>query len=63
MIMLAGVLWALTDLDRLPLLRPDAHGFWSLAVEPPLLVVAAGLFFHRFIASGLIRDLQRSAVG
>jgi hypothetical protein len=63
MIMLAGVLWALTEFDRLPLLKPDAHGFWSLAVEPPLLVVLAGLFFHRFIASGLIRDLRRSEVG
>ena len=63
MIMLAGLLWALTELDRLPLLKPDAHGFWSLAVEPPLLVVLAGLFFHRFIASGLIRDLRRSEVG
>jgi hypothetical protein len=63
LIMLAGVLWALTGLDRLPLLNPDAHGFWSLAVEPPLLVVLAGLFFHRFIASGLIRDLDWSEVG
>ncbi len=42
--------------NRLPLVDPDARGFWSLAVEPPLPVLLAGLFFHRFIASGLIRD-------
>ena len=63
LIMLAGVLWAITQPDRLPLLDPDAHGFWSLAVEPPLLVLLAGIFFHRFIASGLIHDLCGSEVG
>jgi len=63
LIVLAGVLWAITQPDRVPLLDPDAHGFWSLAVEPPLLVLLAGVFFHRFIASGLIRDLYGSGVG
>jgi len=62
LIVLAGVLWALAQVDRLPLLDPDGRGFWSLAVEPPLLVLMAGLFFHRFIALGLIRDLYRSEV-
>jgi hypothetical protein len=61
-IVIAGVLWAITQPDRLPLLDPDAHGFWSLAVEPPLLVLLAGVFFHRFIASGLIHDLCGSEV-
>ena len=63
LIVLAGILWALAQPDRLPLLHPDAHGFWSLAVEPPLLVLLAGVFFHRFIALGLIRDLSGSEVG
>jgi hypothetical protein len=63
LIVLAGVLWALAQPDRLPLLDPDAQGFWSLAVEPPLLVLLAGAFFHRFIASGLLRDLYGSEVG
>jgi hypothetical protein len=63
LIVLAGILWALAQPDRLPLLHPDAHGFWSLAVEPPLLVLLAGVFFHRFIALGLIRDLYGSEVG
>ena len=62
LIVLAGVLWALVQVDRLPLLDPDGHGFWSLAVEPPLLVLLAGVFFHRFIALGLIRDLYGSEV-
>jgi hypothetical protein len=63
LIVLAGIVWALAQPDRLPLLDPDAQGFWSLAVEPPLLVLLAGVFFHRFIASGLIRDLDRPEVG
>ncbi len=61
--MLAAVLWALMQPDRLPLLDPDGNGFWSLAVEPPLLVMLAGVFFHRFVASGLLRDLCGSEVG
>jgi hypothetical protein len=60
LIVLAGALWALAEPERLPILDPDAQGFWSLAVEPPLLVLLAGVFFHRFIASGLIRDLYQS---
>jgi hypothetical protein len=63
LIVLAGVLWVLLQPDRLPLLDPDADGFWSLAVEPPLLVLLAGLFFHTFIAAGLIRDISGSEVG
>ena len=60
LIVLAGAVWALAEPERLPILDPDAQGFWSLAVEPPLLVLLAGVFFHRFIASGLIRDLYQS---
>ena len=63
LIVLAGILWALAQPERLPLLEPDAQGFWSLAVEPPLLVLLVGAFFHRFIAPGLIRDLHGSEVG
>ena len=63
LIVLSGVLWALAQPDRLPLIDPDAHRFWSLAVEPPLLVLLVGVFFHRAIASGLIRDLYGSEVG
>ncbi len=63
LIAVAAVLWALMQPDRLPLLDPDGNGFWSLAVEPPLLVMLAGVFFHRFIASGLLRDLSGSGVG
>ena len=63
LIVLAGLLWVLVQPDRLPLLDPDADGFWSLAVEPPLLVLLAGLFFHKFIAAGLIRDVSGSEVG
>jgi hypothetical protein len=33
------------------------QGFWWLFVEPPLLVVAVGLFFYFVITPGLLRDL------
>jgi hypothetical protein len=62
LIVLAGVLWALAQVDRLPVLDPDEHGVWSLAVEPPLLVLLTGVFFRRFIALRLIRDLYGSEV-
>lgn len=63
LVVLAGILWALAQPERLLLLDPDAHGFWSLAMEPPLLVLVAGVFFQGFIASGLLRDLERSELG
>jgi hypothetical protein len=63
LIVLLGILWALAEPNRLPLLDPDAQGFWSLAMEPPLLVLLTGVFFHSFIASGLIRDLHGSEGG
>jgi len=61
-LMLSPVRRALTRHRLSALLNPDRHGFWSLAVEPPLLVLLAGVFFHRFIALGLIRDLSGSEV-
>jgi hypothetical protein len=50
--------WALLQPWRLPLLDPDGQGFWWLVVEPPLLVIAAGLLFHVFVARPLVHDLE-----
>ncbi len=55
---LAGVVWAVLQPYRITLLHPHDQGFWWLAVEPPLLVVAVGLLFHLLIVPGLLEDLE-----
>jgi hypothetical protein len=55
----AGVVWALVQPDRITLLHPGGQGFWWLFVEPPLLVIAAGLFFHFVVVPGLLEDLEQ----
>ena len=52
------MLWALVQPYRVTLLHPHGQGFWWLFVEPPLLVVAAGLFFHFVVLPGLLQDLE-----
>jgi len=54
---LAGLVWAVVQPWRITLLHPHDQGFWWLFVEPPLLVVLAGLAFHRFVARPLLEDL------
>jgi hypothetical protein len=58
MTMLAGVVWAFLQPYRLTLLHPDGQGFWWLAIEPPLLVVLAGIVFAFLIAPSVIEDLE-----
>ena len=55
---LGGVGWALVQPYRITLLHPRGQGFWWLFVEPPLLVIAVALFFHFFVARGLLEDLE-----
>ena len=55
---LAGFVWAFVQPYRLTLLHPYHQGFWWLIAEPPLLVVAAGLFFSFVIARPLIEDIE-----
>jgi hypothetical protein len=59
----AGLGWALLQPYRITLLEPREHGFWWLLVQPPLLVVAAGLFFHFVIARGVLEDLAEEEDG
>jgi ABC-type amino acid transport system permease subunit len=54
---LGGVVWAVIQPYRVTLLHPMGQGFWWLFVEPPLLVIAVGLFFYFVITPGLLRDL------
>jgi hypothetical protein len=55
---LAGIAWALVQPYRITLLHPHGEPFWFLVIEPPLLVIAVGLFFHFIIAPGLLEDLE-----
>jgi hypothetical protein len=56
--MLGGVVWGFLQPYRLTLLHPHGQGFWWLLVEPPLLVVGAGIVFGLLLAPGLIEDLE-----
>ena len=56
--MLGGLVWAIVQPYRLTLLHPHHQGFWRLAIEPPLLVAAAGLLFSLAVARPLIADLE-----
>jgi hypothetical protein len=55
----AGVVWAILQPDRITLLHPRGQGFWWLAVEPPLLVIVAGIVFTLVVARPLLADLER----
>ena len=56
--MAAGLVWAIVQPYRLTLLHPHHQGFWWLAVEPPILVILAGIVFALFIAPGVVEDLE-----
>jgi hypothetical protein len=57
---LAGLVWAVAQPYRVTLLHPRGHGFWELAVQPPLLVVLVGVAFTVAVAPGLLADLERA---
>ena len=54
----AGVVWAILQPDRITLLHPRGQGFWWLAVEPPLYVVAAGIVFVLVVARPVLADVE-----
>jgi NAD(P)H-flavin reductase len=55
----AGIVWAILQPHRITLLHPHGQGFWWLVVEPPLLLVAAGVVFALVVARTLLADLER----
>jgi NAD(P)H-flavin reductase len=61
--MLAGVVWAFLQPYRITLLHPHGQGFWWLAIEPPLLVIAAGIVFAFLVAPGVMEDLEAEENG
>jgi hypothetical protein len=56
--MFGGVVWAFVQPYRITLLHPRGQGFWWLAVEPPLLVILAGVLFALLVAPGVVEDLE-----
>jgi hypothetical protein len=54
----AGLIWAILQPYRVTLLHPRGQSFWWLVVEPPLLVIVAGLLFALLVARPLITDLE-----
>jgi hypothetical protein len=58
MTVLAGLVWALVQPERVTLLHPDGQGFWWLFVEPPLLAVVVGLVFWLLVVPGVLEDLE-----
>ena len=54
----AGLIWAILQPYRLTLLHPRGQGVWWLLIEPPLLVVAAGIIFAFVVARPLLSDLE-----
>jgi hypothetical protein len=57
---LAGLIWAVVQPYRVTLLHPHGEGFWWLFVEPPLLVIAVGLFFYFVVLPGLLEDMEEA---
>ena len=55
----AGLVWAILQPYRITILHPHGQGFWWLLVEPPLLVVVAGIVFALVVARPLLADLER----
>jgi len=54
----AGIVWAILQPYRVTLLHPHGQGFWWLVIEPPLLVVLAGIVFLVVVARPLLSDLE-----
>ena len=53
-----GLIWAILQPHRLTLLHPRGQGIWWLVIEPPLLVVVAGVLFALVVAKPLLADLE-----
>jgi hypothetical protein len=54
----AGLIWGIVQPWRLTILHPLHQGLWWLAIEPPLLVVVAGVVFALVVARPLLADLE-----
>jgi hypothetical protein len=57
-VMAGGLVWAILQPYRITLLHPRGQGIWWLLIEPPLLVIAAGIAFALLVARPLLDDLE-----
>ncbi len=53
-----GLIWAILQPYRVTLLHPRGQGLWWLLIEPPLLVIGAGIVFALLVARPLLSDLE-----
>jgi hypothetical protein len=53
-----GLIWGILQPHRLTILHPRGQGVWWLVLEPPLLVVVAGVIFALVVAKPLLADLE-----
>ena len=58
LVIAGGFIWAMLQPYRVTLLHPRGQGFWWLVIEPPLLVVLAGVVFMIVVARPLLADLE-----
>ena len=58
LVVVGGIVWAILQPYRITLLHPRGESFWFLFVEPPLLVIAAGIVFALLVAQPLAADLE-----
>lgn len=56
--MLGGAVWAIAQPYRIVFLEPAGKGIYDFLIQPPLLVIAVGLFFALVVAPGLAEDLR-----
>ena len=54
----AGIVWAFLQPDRLTLFDPHGQGFWWLVSEPPLYAILVGVLFHVLVAPGVVEDIE-----
>ena len=54
----AGFVWEILQPYRVTLLHPRGQGLWWLLIEPPILVVGAGIVFALLVARPLLSDLE-----
>ena len=54
----SGFVWAILQPYRVTLLHPRGQGLWWLLIEPPLLVVGAGIVFALLVARPLLSYLE-----
>ncbi len=57
-VMAAGLVWAILQPYRVTLLHPRGQSLWWLLIEPPLLVIGAGIVFALLVARPLLADLE-----